>query len=141
MDTRVVEAGKTVCLDYILSLGDGTLIDTTEHWMYVHGETQMPPGLARGLEGLRIGDRARLELPPEEAFGVVDPAAFQEVPRDIVPPAALRVGLKAELPGPHGTLIPFQIHAIQESTVTIDLNHPLAGQHVIFEVWVRHIQD
>jgi FKBP-type peptidyl-prolyl cis-trans isomerase SlyD len=141
MDTRVVEDGKTVCLDYTLSLGDGTLIDTTEHWMYVHGETQMPPGLAQGLEGLRIGDRARLELSPEEAFGPVDLSAFQEVPRDFVPATALRVGLKGELPGPDGTLIPFQIHAIQESTVTIDLNHPLAGQHVVFEVWVRHIQD
>jgi FKBP-type peptidyl-prolyl cis-trans isomerase 2 len=141
MDTRVVEAGKTVCLDYVLSLADGTLIDNTEHWMYVHGETRMPPGLARGLEGLQIGDRARLELSPDEAFGPVNLTAFQEVPRESVPPAALRVGLKGEIPGPDGTLIPFQIHAIQESTVTIDLNHPLAGQHVIFEVWVRHIQD
>jgi len=141
MDTRVVEAGKTVCLDYVLSLGDGTLIDSTEHWMYVHGETHVPSGLVRGLEGLRIGDHARLELSPEEAFGAVDPAAFQVVPRDMVPPTGLQVGLKGELPGPDGTLIPFQIHAIQDNTVTLDLNHPLAGQSVIFEVWVRHIQD
>jgi FKBP-type peptidyl-prolyl cis-trans isomerase 2 len=141
MDTRVVEAGKTVCLDYVLSLGDGTPVDTTEHWMYVHGETHMPPGLEQGLQGLRIGDHARLDLSPEEAFGTVDQEAFQEVPKEMVPAAALKIGLKGELPGPNGTLIPYQIHAIQESTVTIDLNHPLAGRHVIFEIWVRHIQD
>jgi FKBP-type peptidyl-prolyl cis-trans isomerase 2 len=127
-----------------LSLADGTVIDSTESsglWTYVHGQTKMPPGLEKGLEGLCVGDHARLELAPEEAFGAVDPAAFQEVPKTVVPTTALQVGFSGELPGPGGTLIPFQIRAIQEDTVTIDLNHPLAGERVIFEVWIRHIQD
>jgi FKBP-type peptidyl-prolyl cis-trans isomerase 2 len=139
-----VAAGKMVCLDYILSLADGTVIDSTESsglWTYVHGQTKMPPGLETGLEGLGVGDHARLELEAEDAFGPVDAAAFQEVPKALVPATALRVGFSGELPGPSGTLIPFQIHAIHEETVTIDLNHPLAGQRVIFEVWIRHIQD
>jgi FKBP-type peptidyl-prolyl cis-trans isomerase 2 len=137
----VIETGKTVCLDYVLSLADGTQIDSTEHWMYVHGYTRMPPGLQRGLEGLGIGDHTRLDLAPEDAFGPVDPTAFQEIPRQTVPASAQRVGYNGELPGPDGTLIPFQIHAIQEETVTIDLNHPLAGKRVVFEVWIRHVQD
>jgi FKBP-type peptidyl-prolyl cis-trans isomerase 2 len=139
-----IEAGKVVCLEYVLSLVDGTLIDSTEGsglWTYVHGETRMPPGLSRGIEGLGVGAHARLELAPEEAFGAVDPGAFQDVPRGMVPTVALRVGYTGELPGPGGTLIPFRIHAIHEDTVTLNLNHPLAGEHVIFEVWVRHIQD
>ena len=139
-----VEAGKIVCLEYVLSLADGTVIDSTEGsglWTYVQGETRMPPGLTRGLEGLEVGDHTRLELSPEEAFGPIDPAAFQDVPRGLVPAAALRLGYTGELPGPEGTLIPFKIHAIHEDTVTLDLNHPLAGEHVVFEVWVRHIQD
>jgi FKBP-type peptidyl-prolyl cis-trans isomerase 2 len=139
-----IEAGKMVCLEYVLSLMDGTVIDSTEGsglWTYVHGETRMPPGLARGVEGLEVGAHARLELSPEEAFGPIDPGAFQEVPRGSVPSAALRLGYTSEIPGPGGTLIPFKIHAIHEDTVTLNLNHPLAGEHVIFEVWVRHIQD
>lgn len=139
--TRKIANGKTVCLDYVLSLADGTVIDSTEHWMYVHGHTQMPPGLEKGLEGLQIGDHTRLELAPDQAFGPIDPTAFQEVPKQMVPTPALRVGYSGELPGPNGTVIPFQIHAIHEDTVTLDLNHPLAGQHVVFEVWVRHVQD
>lgn len=138
-----VEAGKIICLEYILSLTDGTVVDSTEGsglWTYVHGETRMPPGLMSGIEGLEVGDHAHLELSPEDAFGAVDPAAFQDMPRGSVPLAALHVGLTGELPGPDGTLIPFKIHAIGEDTVTLDLNHPLAGQNVIFEVWVRHIQ-
>ena len=139
-----VEAGKMVCLEYELSLGDGTVIDSTEGsglWTYVHGETRMPPGLARGVEGLEVGAHVRLELSPEEAFGPVNPAAFQDVPRGMVPASALRVGYTGELPGPEGTLIPFKIYAIHEETVTLNLNHPLAGEHVVFEVWVRHIQE
>ncbi|HSF33896.1 MAG TPA: FKBP-type peptidyl-prolyl cis-trans isomerase [Candidatus Tectomicrobia bacterium] len=139
-----VEAGKVVCLEYVISLLDGTVIDSTEGsglWTYVHGETRMPPGLARGVEGLGVGAHARLELAPEEAFGAVDPAAFQDVPRGMIPAAVLQVGYAAELPGPNGTLIPFRIHAIHDDSVTLNLNHPLAGERVIFEVWVRHIQD
>jgi FKBP-type peptidyl-prolyl cis-trans isomerase 2 len=139
-----VEAGKVVCLEYVLSLLDGTVIDSTQGsglWTYVHGETRIPPGLARGIEGLGVGAHTRLELAPAEAFGDIDPAAFQDVPKGLIPAVALRVGYTAELPGPGGTLIPFRIHAIHENTVTLNLNHPLAGEHVVFEVWVRHIQD
>lgn len=139
-----VEADKIVCLDYVLSLSDGTVIDTTEGsglWTYVHGQTRMPPGLVRGLEGLGIGDRARLELSPEEAFGPIDPNAFQDIAKTLVPASALRIGYTGELPGPGASLIPFRVHSIQAETVTIDLNHPLAGKPVIFEVTIRHIQD
>jgi FKBP-type peptidyl-prolyl cis-trans isomerase 2 len=139
-----IEAGKMVCLDYVLSLVDGTVVDSSEGsglWTYVHGETKMPPGLSHGIEGLEVGQHTRLELSPEDAFGRVDAAAFQEVPRAMVPASALRVGYAGELPGPGGTVIPFRIQAITEETVTLNLNHPLAGESVIFEVWVRHIQE
>jgi FKBP-type peptidyl-prolyl cis-trans isomerase 2 len=139
-----VETGKIVCLEYTLSLADGTVIDSTEGsglWTYVHGETKMPTGLMRGVEGLEVGDHARLELSPQEAFGPIDAAAFQDVPRGLVPAAVLQVGYAGEFPGPGGTLIPFRIHAIHEETVTLNLNHPLAGEQVVFEVWVRHVQD
>lgn len=143
MDLRV-ETGKLVCLDYILSLPDGTRIDSTEGsgvWTYVHGHTRVPPGFAMGVEGLGVGEHVRLALAPEEAFGLVDPDAFQEVAKELVPPAALHVDFRGELPGPDGSVIPFRIHAIQEDTVMMDLNHPLAGEHVIFDVTIRHIQD
>jgi FKBP-type peptidyl-prolyl cis-trans isomerase 2 len=95
----------------------------------------------RGLEGLGIGDHTRLELAPEEAFGPIDQGAFQEIAKEMVPSSALRIGFTGELPGPGTSLIPFRIHAIQTDTVTIDLNHPLAGKQVIFDVTIRHVQD
>jgi FKBP-type peptidyl-prolyl cis-trans isomerase SlyD len=139
-----IETGKMVCLEYVLSLTDGTVVDSSEGsglWTYVHGETKMPPGLSRGVEGLAVGDHTRLELAAEDAFGAIDPQAFQDVPRALIPASALRVGYIGELPGPGGTLIPFKIQSIDDETVTLNLNHPLAGEAVVFEVWVRHIQD
>ena len=143
MDERV-RAGKMVCLDYTLCLADGTLIDSARQsgtWTYVHGHTRMPPGLHEGVEGLGAGDTVRLELNPAAAFGCVDPAAFRELSRAQFPAAARHLGFEGELPGPDGTIIPYRIHAISDTTVTVDLNHPLAGQRVVFEVTVIHVQD
>ncbi len=139
-----VETGKLVCLEYTLSLSDGTFIDSAQQsgtWTYVHGQTRMPPGLSQGVEGLGIGDQVRLDLVPEDAFGVLDPEAFQAFPKDRFPTAVLQIGYEGELPGPGGSIIPYRIHAIDEETVTLDLNHPLAGKHVVFDVTVVHIQD
>ena len=139
-----VQPGKIVCLEYTLSLEDGTVVDsssTSGGWTYVHGETRMPPGLERGLVGLATGDHVRLELSPEEAFGVLDPTAFQEWPRAQIPNSALYVGYSGEVAGPGGTTITFRIHAIQDETVMLNFNHPLAGENVVFDVKIVHVQD
>jgi FKBP-type peptidyl-prolyl cis-trans isomerase 2 len=141
---RSIQAGKTVCLQYTLSLANGTFIDSSTEsgtWTYVHGHTKMPPGLLKGVEGLTAGQRVRLELAPEEAFGRVDPGAFQDLPKERFPDSALHVGFSGEVAGPGGSIIAFRIHAIQDDTVTIDLNHPLAGEQVVFDVTVVHVQD
>jgi len=141
---RCVQAGKTVCLQYTLSLADGTPVDsstTSGTWTYVHGHTRMPLGLVKGVEGLVAGDHVRLELTPEDAFGVVDPTAFHHLPKERFPDSALYVGYSGEVAGPDGSIIGFRIHSIQDETVTLDLNHPLAGEHVVFEVTVIHVQD
>src|SRR5919108_86853 len=65
--TQYVQAGKTVCLQYTLSLADGTPIDSSSEsgtWTYVHGHTRMPAGLVKGVEGLAAGNHVRLTLPP-----------------------------------------------------------------------------
>lgn len=141
---RCVQVGKMVCLQYTLSLANGTPIDSSTEsgtWTYVHGHTKMPPGLAQGVEGLEQGAHVRLTLAPEDAFGRVDGAAFHQLPKDRFPASALYVGYSGEVPGPEGSVIAFRIHAIHDDTVTIDLNHPLAGEQVVFDVTVIHVQD
>jgi len=141
---QCVEAGKIVCLQYTLSLANGTRIDSSSEsgtWTYVHGHTRMPSGLVNGVEGLKEGDHVSLALAPEDAFGHVDPDAFQQLPRARFPNSALYIGYSSEVAGPDGSIIAFRIHVIEDDTVTIDLNHPLAGEHVVFDVTVVHVQD
>lgn len=142
--TQYVQAGKTVCLQYTLSLADGTPVDSSSEsgtWTYVHGHTRMPAGLVKGVEGLTAGAHIRLTLAPEDAFGAVDSGAFQQLPKARFPASTLYVGYSSEVAGPGGSIITFRIHAIEDDTVTINLNHPLAGEHVVFDVTVVHVQD
>jgi FKBP-type peptidyl-prolyl cis-trans isomerase SlpA len=101
----------------------------------------MPPGLVKGVEGLAQGAHVRLTLAPEDAFGCVDAAAFHQLPKGRFPASALHLGFSGEVAGPEGSVIAFRIHAIHDDTVTVDLNHPLAGEHVVFDVTVIHVQD
>jgi len=101
----------------------------------------MPTGLVQGVEGLKAGDQVHLELAPEDAFGRIDPAAFEQLPKERFPNSALYIGFSGEVAGPGGSIIAYRIHAIQDDTVTVDLNHPLAGEDVVFDVTVIHVQD
>ena len=141
---QCIQDGKLVCLQYTLSLADGTPVDSSSEsgtWTYVHGHTKMPAGLVQGVEGLTAGDHVCLTLAPEDAFGAVDPEAFQQLPKARFPASTLYVGYSSEVAGPGGSIITFRIHAIGDDTVTINLNHPLAGEHVVFDVTVVHVQD
>ncbi|MBM3226439.1 MAG: hypothetical protein FJZ47_21965 [Candidatus Tectomicrobia bacterium] len=142
--TQAIQDGKIVCLQYTLALADGTEVDSSAAsgtWTYVHGHTKMPTGLVSGIAGLHTGDHVRLELPPEEAFGVVDSEAFQQLPKARFPASTLYVGYSGEVAGPGGSIVAFRIHAIDDETVTLNLNHPLAGERVVFDVTVIHVQD
>jgi hypothetical protein len=82
-----------------------------------------------------------LTLAPEDAFGAIDPGAFQQLPKARFPASTLYVGYSGEVAGPGSSIITFRIHTIADDTVTINLNHPLAGEHVVFDVTVVHVQD
>ena len=99
------------------------------------------PVWCKGVEGLTAGDHVRLTLAPEDAFGAADPGAFQPLPKARFPDSTLYVGYSGEVAGPGGSIITFRIHAIEDDTVTVNLNHPLAGEHVVFDVTVVHVQD
>ena len=139
-----IQFGKTVCLQYTISLANGTLVDSSTDsgtWTYVHGHTRMPSGLVQGVEGLKQGDQVRLELAAADAFGPLNPDAFQQLAKDRFPASTLHVGFSGEVAGPGGSIVAFRIHDIGEDVVTLNLNHPLAGQDVVFDVTVIHVQD
>jgi FKBP-type peptidyl-prolyl cis-trans isomerase SlyD len=139
-----IEKGNVVGIDYSLHLGDGQVVDRSdpgEPLTYIQGEGQIVPGLETALEGLGIGDAKKVVVAPGEGYGEHDPRGIQEVPRGAFPSEfEPKVGMELTAEGPNGEPVPFTIREVKPDTVVIDLNHPLAGRTLHFDVTVREVR-
>lgn len=129
---------STVTLHLSLTLKDGTVAESTfddEPLTFTMGDGSLAEGLELGLYGLRPGDTQRLELYPEQAFGLRDPGKVHQLPRaDFAAELALEPGLVIGFDAPGGEELSGTIIAFDDATVEVDFNHPLAGRVVIFDV-------
>lgn len=138
-----IQDGKEVTIEYTLKV-DGQVVDTSENrapLTYVHGQGQIIPGLSKALEGLKAGDKKSVTVSPEEGYGEVNPKAFQEVPRaklasDIEP----QVGMNLEANMPDGKKQIMRITEVKDETIVVDMNHPLAGKTLDFDVEVVSVK-
>jgi FKBP-type peptidyl-prolyl cis-trans isomerase SlyD len=142
-DSNVVKDGTVVSLQYTLSGEDGKAIESNkgkEPLKYTQGSHQIVPGLEKGLAGMKVGDEKRVKVTPEEGYGQVDPKGFQEFPKEKIPSEGLKVGSVLMATGPQGQQVPVRVHEIKEKTVVLDLNHPMAGKTLVFDVKVLDVQ-
>lgn len=138
-----VSAGKTVRFEYTLT-HDGKEIDGNvgrEPLEYTHGEHQIIPGLEQQLEGMEVGDSKTVTVQPEDAYGMVDPEAFVEFPKDKVPDEAHKVGVTMSARDPEGNVLHPVVAEVKDSTVVLNFNHPLAGKTLVFEVKIVGVDD
>lgn len=137
--------GSVVGLDYSLHLGDGVVVDASEPGdplTYLHGEGNIVPGLESALEGLAVGDSRKVVVAPGEGYGEHDPRGVQQVPRAAFPPGfEPAAGMELTAQGPQGEPVPFVIREVKGDEVVIDLNHPLAGKTLHFDVTVREVRE
>lgn len=140
-EKEVIEQGKTVAFEYRLSLDDGTVVETNidsgQPFEYVQGAGQILPALEAALDGMAEDERKSVKLAAEDAYGPVNPEAFQEIPRDRIADEGLVVGAQLSAPGYEG---PIRVHEIRDETVVLDFNHPLAGQALTFDIHVLSVQ-
>ena len=140
---RVVKDGMLVSFDYTLTGPDGKVIETSkgkEPLKYVHGQKAMIPGLEKELNGMKVGGEKHVTVKPEDAYGPINKGAFQEVPKENLPANALKVGAVLAAKSPEGMVIPVRVHEIKEKTVVMDMNHPMAGKTLVFDVKIVDIQ-
>lgn len=137
----VVRAGAVVKLHYTLTAGKRVLDTTASRGplVYSHGAGQLFAALERRLEGAKAGEKRTVRVPPLEAFGPENPAAFIRVARASFPdPKALRAGtpVRGQLQGR-----PFQatVSRVEGDAVVLNFNHPLAGKTLRFEVQVVEV--
>ena len=138
-----IREGSQVALEYTLSDEAGTVIESNkgkQPMSYIHGKSQIIPGLEKELSGMKVGEEKKILVKPEDGYGPVNPDAFQEVPKDKLPPEALKVGTMLMAQGPQGQGIPVRVHEIKDTTVIMDFNHPMAGKTLSFDVKVSEIK-
>ena len=107
---------------------------------YIHGKSQIIPGLEKELSGMKVGQEKKIQVRPEDGYGPVNPDAFQEISKDKLPPEALKVGTMLMAQGSQGQGVPVRVHEIKDTTVIMDFNHPMAGKTLSFDVKVAEIK-
>ncbi|HEU4342662.1 MAG TPA: peptidylprolyl isomerase [Candidatus Binatia bacterium] len=143
-DVKSIKNGSVVSLQYTLSGEDGKTIESNkgkEPLKYTHGSRQIIPGLEKELAGMKVGGEKRVKVKPEDGYGPVNPQGFQEFPKEKIPANGLKVGAVLMAQGPQGQAIPVKVKEIKEKTVVLDLNHPLAGKTLTFDVKVLDIES
>ena len=140
---RVIKDGMMVSLEYTLKSSDGKVMETSkgrEPLKYIHGKKMMIPGLEKELTGMKIGGERHVTVKPEDGYGKINPNAVQEIPKEKIPPNGLKVGAVLAAKSPEGMVVPMTVRQIKEKTVVLDMNHPMAGKTLVFDVKVVDIQ-
>ncbi len=142
-EVMVIEQGREVSFDYTLTIG-GQVIDSskeTEPLSYIHGEGKIIPGLSSQLEGLKVGDEKTIEVAPEDAYGHREKEATREIPKDSLPQGLKpKPDMMLQLQTPQGRSAPVRISEVKDDVVVVDLNHPLAGETLIFDVEIKSVK-
>ncbi|MDD1621093.1 MAG: peptidylprolyl isomerase [Methylococcaceae bacterium] len=114
------------------SIGDAPLV-------YLHGAGNIIAGLEAALVGKNIGDKLNVTIPPEEAYGVVDENMMQVVSKKMFEGMDIEVGMQFHADVSYGSGI-ITITEINGDDITIDGNHPLAGEFLTFDVEVVDVR-
>lgn len=134
-----------VSIDYKLTLESGQEIDKSPEGQplgFITGFGQVIPGLEKALIGRVAGDSAQLVIEPDEAYGPVRDDLFQEIPKNQFPDdIELTPGMNFEAQSPRGPMMITISEINDNDTVTVDLNHPMAGKQLHFDVNVVEVRE
>jgi FKBP-type peptidyl-prolyl cis-trans isomerase SlyD len=138
-------ASRVVSFHYTLKNKDGQTLDSSQGgkpMTYLEGSGGIIPGLESELEKMKSGDKKKVEVKAAEAYGEYDKRLLMDVPRTNFPEdAKISVGdqFRADMPG--GPSPVFTVKKISDQSVSLDGNHPLAGQDLFFDVEITQIRD
>lgn len=135
---------KVVTLHYTLTDNEGTVIDKSDDgsFAYLHGASNIIPGLENALAGRSAGDELSVSVSPEDAYGARDESMLQQVPKNMFENASeIAVGTQFHAQGPNGEMLIVTVMEVQDEHVVVDGNHPLAGVDLNFDVKVVDVRD
>ncbi len=142
-----VKKGDKVVVNYTGTLDDGTVFDTSYHEEHAHpiefevGSGNIIKGFDEGVIGMEVGEEKDIKIKPEDAYGFKNQELIQNIPKqnfnDMKNP---EVGMVIELTTPEGQVFPGTITSINENDITVDFNHPLAGNILNFKIKLEEIK-
>jgi len=136
---KKVQIGDTVIVNYTGKLEDGTIFDSSlnegrEPLKSTLGQNQLIPGFENGLIDMTAGEMKTIEIEPENAYGEIQPQMMSEIPLSQVP-EGVKAGDMLQGQNQFGP-VNVVVTEVKESTVVLDMNHPLAGKKLIFDLEV-----
>jgi FKBP-type peptidyl-prolyl cis-trans isomerase SlyD len=134
-----------VAFDYKLTLDSGEEVDSSPEGQplgFITGSCMIIPHLEKAIMGMTVGDSLKISIEPEDAYGQVNPELFHDVPRSHFPgDIELQPGMIFRHQGPQGSILGNIKEIKDENTVIIDLNHPLAGEKLHFDVKIITVRE
>ena len=145
MSNEIVAEGKVVGFHYTLRGDSGEVIDSSsgrEPLYYIHGAGHIVSGLEKTLTGKKIGQSLKVIVEPVDGYGERHEQGVQKVPKTaFAAEVDVEVGMQFGAEGPNGEAVPVWVTAVSSDTITVDFNHPLAGQRLHFDVELLSIRD
>ncbi len=133
-----------VAIDYTLTNKAGEVIDSSEGsepLVYLHGAGNIIAGLEKALAGKAVGDELEVSIEPEDAYGEYNAELIQIIGREMFEGVeALEAGMQFHASAPDGGMQIVTIREVEGDNVTIDGNHPLAGQQLNFKVKIASVR-
>ena len=135
--------GDTVKVHYTGKLDDGKVFDSSvdaDPLQFTIGGKQMIPAFEEGIVEMEIGDKKTINIKAADAYGERDDKMMQSVPRNMLPEDMKpKVGMQLTAQGPEGQTVQVTVVDYSDEEVTLDANHPLAGQDLTFELELMEI--
>lgn len=132
------KSGDTVKIHYTGTLDDGSQFDSSagrEPLEFTLGSGQVIPGFDNAVDGMTVGDTKTVNIPADEAYGPRHEQLIQEVPKSALPDdMEPEVGMGLQAQGPDGQVMDLTVTEVAEESITVDGNHPLAGQALNFDL-------
>lgn len=133
-----VKSGDTVKIHYTGTLDDGSTFDSSsgrDPLEFTVGSGQIIPGLDRAIPGMVIGDKKTVNIACADAYGEMNPEARQAIPREQVPAdIPVAPGTQLQMQTPSGQVVPVTVVEANDTEITLDANHPLAGKDLTFAI-------
>lgn len=143
MSHQVVQSGLVVYITYSILDEAGNVVEQHDLPVgYVQGgNSGLLPSIESAVAGKKIGDRVEVTLVPQDAFGERDPDLSFTDDIDNVPPQFRHVGAQVQMSNEAGEAKTFYVTSIEDGKVTVDGNHPLAGQNATCAVNIMDIRE